>query len=162
MSCELWRSVFVPKTPALLATEPALWSLKQGDARVRFLRAVGPQRCGIVAEGFLLYDGRMGYTASVAEGPGRAQWSVRLSVSLSRAETNDLFLSGDSMVSWPAEGLVADRDENPRLERSGMFVSEIAAKPEGLTITYGDHDQAERATALLRMQFAQIGIEEET
>ena len=104
----------------------------------------------------------MGYAASVVEGPGPSQWSVRLRVNLSRGETNDLFLSGDSIVSWPAEGLVADRDDNLRLERSGMFVSEIAARPEGLTVSYGERDQAARATALLRIQFAQIGIEEET
>ena len=104
----------------------------------------------------------MGYSASVVKGPGRTPWSVLLTVSLSRAESNDLFLSGDSIVSWPVEGLQASAQEESKLERSGMFVSEVAARPEGLTIGYGGQSQAERAAAILRIQFAQIGIKEET
>ena len=87
---------------------------------------------------------------------------VLVKVSLSRVESNQLFLSGDSMVSWPAEGMRASGTGDPRLERSGMFVSEIAARPSGLEIRYGEQAQAERASTLIRMQLAQIGIEEES
>jgi hypothetical protein len=85
-----------------------------------------------------------------------------LKVNLTRAESNDLFLSGDSMVSWPIEGLEVLSDGDPRLERSGIFVSEVAARSAGLRLRYREQAQAERTAALLRMQFAQIGIEEET
>ena len=82
-------------------------------------------------------------------------------VSLSRIESNDLFLSGDAMVSWPVEGLQVTATGDPRLERTGMFVSEVAARPFGLGIRYQEQSQAERAATLLRTQFAQIGINEE-
>jgi hypothetical protein len=87
---------------------------------------------------------------------------VLLRVNLTRAESNDLFLSGDSMVSWPIEGLQSSVQGESKPERSGIFVSEVAARPEGLTISYGEQDQADRAAAALRFQFAQIGIKEET
>lgn len=93
--------------------------------------------------------------------PAADLWAVALRVVLSRAETNDLFLSGDSMVSWPVDGLEVSGGGDPRLERSGMFVSEVAARPAGLTLKYREQTQAERAAAILRMQFAQIGIKEE-
>lgn len=110
----------------------------------------------------VLYDGPMGYSADIAHDSGSDNWTVALTVNLSRAESNDLFLSGDSMVSWPIEGLDASGDGDIGLERSGIFVSEIAARPAGLILRYGDQSQAERAATLLRMQFAQIGIKEET
>ena len=117
---------------------------------------------GLLTGSLLLYDGAMGYSASVVEGPGRAPWAVLLRVSLTRAESNDLFLSGDSMVSWPIEGLHTSTQEEAKLERSGMFVSEVAARRDGLTISYSEQSQAERAVAVLRIQFAQLGIKEET
>jgi hypothetical protein len=88
-------------------------------------------------------------------------WLVMVKVTLSRAESNQLFLSGDSMVSWPVEGMLATSGGDPRLERSGMFVSEIAARPSGLAIRYADQAQAERASTLIRMQLAQTGIQQE-
>ena len=65
------------------------------------------------------------------------------------------------MVSWPGEGLQADPAGDPRLERTGMFVSEVAARPLGLGLRYEDQAQAERAATLLALQFRQIGIQEE-
>lgn len=102
----------------------------------------------------------MGYSATVTfEAQGDA-WIVTLRADLSRGETSQLFLSGDSKVSWPVEGL--KKETNVGLERSAMFVSEIAARPEGLTIRYCEKGQAGRAVALLRMQLNQIGIQEVT
>lgn len=103
----------------------------------------------------------MGYSTTIAHQSRPESWIVELRVNLSRAESNDLFLSGDSMVSWPAEGLSTTVMEEPRFERTGIFVSEVAARADGLTIHYQERVQAERAAAILRMQLAQIGIKEE-
>lgn len=104
----------------------------------------------------------MGYLVAITENAESGTWTVSLTVGLTRAESNDLFLSGDSMVSWPVDGLEVPADDNLRLERSGMFVSEVAARHAGLALSYREQAQAERAAAILRMQFAQIGIKEET
>ena len=104
----------------------------------------------------------MGYTTVIAQEAGSGAWAVVLKVSLTRAESNDLFLSGDSMVSWPSEGLESAADGDPRLERSSIFVSEVAARPAGLRLRYREQAQSERAAVILRMQLAQIGIKEET
>jgi hypothetical protein len=103
----------------------------------------------------------MGYSTVVTHEPGSISWLVTVKVALTRSESNDLFLSGDSMVSWPVDELVAGSSGDLRLERSGMFVSEMAARPSGLGVRYGGEAEAERAAALFRTQFAQIGIKEE-
>lgn len=102
----------------------------------------------------------MGYRLASTPEPESDSWSLALRVNLTRAESNDLFLSGDSMLAWPVEGL--EQSGDPRLERSGMFISEVAARPLGLGIRYSRRGQAERAAALLRMQLANAGIEEES
>jgi hypothetical protein len=104
----------------------------------------------------------MGYSASIVHEAGTGSWTVLVKVNLSRAESNDLFLSGDSILSWPVEGLQPDSTDDSRPERSGMFISEVAARPLGLRISYREQAQAEYAAALLRMQFSQNGIREET
>lgn len=86
---------------------------------------------------------------------------VMLRVNLTRAESNELFLAGDAMVSWPMDGLQSNATGDARLERTGMFVSEVAGRPFGMGIRYLEQNQAERAAALLRVQFEQIGIKEE-
>ena len=103
----------------------------------------------------------MGYSTALTQEPGSESWLITVRVVLSRVESNDLFLSGDSMVSWPAEGLQTSGSTDPRLERSGMFVSEIASRSPGLVLRYQGQSEAERAFKLLRIQFAQIGIQEE-
>ena len=103
----------------------------------------------------------MGYSAVVTREPGSNAWAVLVKVNLTRAESNQLFLSGDSMVSWPVEGMEGSEAADPRRERSSMFVSEVAAKPSGLEIRYRESAEAERAATLLRIQFMHIGIKEE-
>ena len=76
-----------------------------------------------------------------------------------RAWERTLHDGGYAMVSWPVEGL--ESDEDPKLRRSSMFVSEVAARPLGLWIRYREKAQAERAATVLRVQFGQIGIKEE-
>lgn len=104
----------------------------------------------------------MGYSTAITHETGSDLWTVACRVNLSRAESNDLFLSGDSMVAWPVEGLEVAADGDLGLERSSMFVSEIAARSGGLGLRYREQGQAERSVAILRMQFAQIGIKEES
>ena len=103
----------------------------------------------------------MGYSTALTQEPASESWLITVKVVLTRAESNDLFLSGDSMVSWPAEGLQTPSSADTRLERSGMFVSEMASRPSGLVLRYQGQTEAERALKLLRIQFAQIGIQEE-
>jgi hypothetical protein len=103
----------------------------------------------------------MGYSATLTPDSASPAWLVRLKVSLTRSESNELFLSGDSMVSWPVEGMQIAPSDRPGFERSSIFVSEIAARPGGLEIRYSEQGQAERVLKLLKMQFAQIGIREE-
>ena len=103
----------------------------------------------------------MGFSTTVKREPKLGCWAVSVEVTLSREETNELFLSGDAMLSWPAEGLVATSADESKPERSGMFVSEVAAQPEGLVIRYGDQAQAEQTESLLHAQLLQIGIKEE-
>lgn len=119
-----------------------------------------PPQGGCATAGPVLYDGAMGYTTVIEAEPGSGGWAVILRAVLTRAESNELFLSGDSMVSWPVDGL--ESTDDLRLERSSMFVSEIAARPAGLRIRYRERSQAEQAAAVLRLQLGQIGIEEET
>lgn len=101
----------------------------------------------------------MGYSIAVTEELGLNGWTVVVRADLTRSEANELFLSGDSMVSWPDEGL--ESSEDPRLQRSAMFVSEVAARSGGLRIRYREEAQARRAAALLKLQLDQIGIREE-
>jgi hypothetical protein len=103
----------------------------------------------------------MGYSTVISHQAAPERWTVAVKVNLSRAETNDLFLSGDSMLSWPVDGLVPLSEDDPMPERSSIFVSEIAAQSSGLQICYSDQAHAERTAALLKAQFAQVGIEEE-
>ncbi len=84
---------------------------------------------------------------------------VSLVLILTRRESSELFLSGDSMISWPGEGLFQEGD--PLLARTGIFVSEVAARPAGMTLRYASKEQANRAAKLLRMQLDQLGIARE-
>jgi hypothetical protein len=101
----------------------------------------------------------VGYSLLIEPEPATGTWDVVLLVRLTRAETSGLFLAGDTMVSWPVEGLVHGGD--PGLERSGMFVSEMAARPQGLRIRYVERMQAEEAASLVRARLAGSGLEEE-
>jgi hypothetical protein len=96
----------------------------------------------------------MGFRLHIDDRAGSAD--VSLALVLTRQETSELFLSGDSMVSWPTDGLCDSGD--PLLARTSMFVSEIAAKPRGLMLHYATRAQAERSVVLLGRQLQQLGI----
>ena len=106
----------------------------------------------------------MGYRLKITPGSDPGSWILNLKVNLTRMETNDLFLSGDAMLVWTDEGLLPERGVGAArgLDRSGMFVSEVAARPSGLKIRFMEERHAARAAALLRGQLAQAGIEEES
>jgi hypothetical protein len=108
----------------------------------------------------LLYDGGMGYSTAISHELEPDRWIVSVRVDLNRAETNELFLSGDSILSWPVEGLLPSSGEGSIPDRSSMFVSEVAAQPQGLAISYSDQTYAQRTLVLLRAQFAEAGIKE--
>lgn len=78
-------------------------------------------------------------------------WSVRLAVTLDRRETSDLFLVGDKLISWPTDGLRAGVSAGP-VERSSMFLSEMAARPQGLSLEYETEELAARAARILAYQ----------
>jgi hypothetical protein len=109
----------------------------------------------------LLYHGAMGFSTAIKHESGPGRWTVVVKVNLDRTETNDLFMAGDLMLSWPTEGLLPSVEDDSKPERSGMFISEVAAQPLGLTIRYSEQAQAERAADSMRAQFGQIAIKEE-
>ena len=96
---------------------------------------------------------------------------VTVKVDLSLAETNSLFLSGDSIVSWPEGRLLDAVGSEPvgmyeagdaALVRTGMFISELARLAQGLKIGYRQAADAVRAAQLIRLQLLRAGIDEET
>lgn len=105
----------------------------------------------------------MGFRLAIAPETGSARWSLTLEVTLSRAESNALFLSGDSILSWPLEGLVhaEEKGQSAGLERTSMFVSEVAARAPGLRLVYGQRPQAEQAADVLRAQLLRAELSEE-
>lgn len=111
----------------------------------------------------------MAFTVTQGSGPFTGGFVVTVKVSLSMAETNALFFSGDTIVSWP-EGELLSADSpvgsvdgpGAALVRTGMFVSELARLTQGLKIGYRQAAEAERAAQLMRLQLRRAGIEEET
>jgi hypothetical protein len=104
---------------------------------------------------------------------------VVVSVALTMAETNALFLSGDTIIGWPEGGDLApvlktgvegsDGSSGPSgpsgpaersLTRTGMFVSELARLAQGLEIGYRQSTEADRAAQLIRLQLLRAGIKE--
>lgn len=113
----------------------------------------------------------MAFAVTHGTDPSAGQYVVTAKVGLSVAETNALFLSGDTIISWPeGEVLGAGGLEKPGgaeaagggLIRTGMFVSELARLAEGLKIGYRQAAEAERAAQLIRLQLLRAGINEES
>lgn len=87
---------------------------------------------------------------NIEKTPVDGGWHLRLVVSIDRRETNDLFLSGDALVSWPTEGMRA-AGTGP-IERSSMFLSEIVSRQDGLQLTYDTEESADRTAKILEFQ----------
>jgi predicted regulator of Ras-like GTPase activity (Roadblock/LC7/MglB family) len=82
--------------------------------------------------------------------PGAGGWEVHMLVVLDRRETNELFLAGDALVSWPTDGM-RPTGRGP-IDRSSMFLSEIVGRAEGLRLAYETEELAERAGDILEIQ----------
>jgi hypothetical protein len=78
-------------------------------------------------------------------------WQVCMAVCLDRAETSELFLAGDALISWPTENMLSTTADGP-FERSSMFLSEVVARPAGLALEYETRDSAERTAKILAYQ----------
>jgi hypothetical protein len=113
----------------------------------------------------------MAFTVTYSPDQATGDHVVTVKVLLSLEETNSLFLSGDTIISWP-EGLLLDSPDSADLEsaghgqdtaltRTGMFVSELARLAQGLKIGYRQSADAERAAQLIRLQLLRAGISEE-
>ena len=97
------------------------------------------------------------------------EYVVTVKVDLTMAETNALFLSGDTIISWPEGNLRQAGEPGPAgqqqgldsaFPRTGMFVSELARLAHGLEIGYRQATEAERASRLVRFQLLNAGVEE--
>lgn len=73
-----------------------------------------------------------------------------MSVYLDRRETNELFLAGDTLISWPTEGM-RPLGTGP-ITRSSMFLSEVVARAEGLRLAYETEELASRTGRILESQ----------
>lgn len=113
----------------------------------------------------------MAFSVTRSSDQATESYVVTVKVELSLAETNGLFLSGDSIVSWPEGELLGSSgvDQSGQHEardsaliRTGMFISELARLAQGLKIGYRQVAEAERAAQLIRLQLLRAGIEEET
>ncbi len=108
----------------------------------------------------------MSFAVTHGADPTTGRHVVTAKVVLSLTETNSLFLSGDSIVSWPEGDLLAPQASGSEtggggLVRTGLFISELARLTDGLKIGYRQAAEAERAALLIRLQLLKAGIEEE-
>jgi hypothetical protein len=119
----------------------------------------------------------MAFSVTHSPDPSTGDCVVTAKVVLSLQETNALFLSGDTIISWPEGSLVEtapteqateltgvaqDRGLDRALTRTGMFISELARLAQGLNIRYRQPAEAQRAAQLIRLQLLKAGIAEET
>lgn len=87
-------------------------------------------------------------------------WVLELTVSLTRVESAEVFVSGDTLLQWPEDGLRSV--SNLPLQRTTMFISEAAARSEGVRLEYVTEKQAASAAAMLRTELEEAGIQEES
>ncbi len=76
---------------------------------------------------------------------------MRLLVRLSPRETNRLFLSGDTLIQLPLDGIVAV-PENAPIPRTSIFLSELAGSPDGFARSFVDETHAAAFAATVRGQ----------
>jgi hypothetical protein len=121
----------------------------------------------------------VGFSVDQRYDPATDRTVVVVSVALTMAETNALFLSGDTIIGWPeggdlgpvlklgvegSDGLSGPSGPSGPVEhslaRTGMFVSELARLAQGLEIGYRQSTEADRAAQLIRLQLLRAGIKE--
>jgi len=79
--------------------------------------------------------------------------AVHVRVRLSSRELNRLFLSGDTLIQLPLDGIVDEAAAAP-MPRMSIFLSEIAGSSDGFTRTFVDVGSADRFAAVVRAQIA--------
>jgi hypothetical protein len=108
-----------------------------------------------------LYDGPMDLRLDTVPSEG---WIVALAAALDRRETSELFMLGDKLISWPTADLVSFGDNalssvgtsaGPFL-RSGMYLSEIVSRPEGVRLVYGQEPAARMAARVIEYQMREV------
>jgi hypothetical protein len=79
--------------------------------------------------------------------------AVHVRVRLSARELNRLFLSGDTLIQLPSEGMADDAGGAP-ISRTSMFLSEIAGAPDGFSRTFSDATCADSFARAVREQIS--------
>ncbi len=98
------------------------------------------------------YDAKMEVHARITKVES-ADWNLRFLVRLDRREIGQLYLMGDRLISWPQDGLSPDT-EAP-LVRTSLFLSELAARREGLDLHFTSQETAALAQRVLERQVRQ-------
>jgi hypothetical protein len=78
---------------------------------------------------------------------------VHVLIRLSARELNRLFLSGDTLIQLPLDGM-ADEPGGAPIPRMSMFLSEIAGSPAGFSRTFADATHADSFARVVREQIS--------
>lgn len=76
---------------------------------------------------------------------------VAVHLRLSPRETSRLFLSGDTLIQLPTEGLVPEAESSP-IPRTSIFISEIAGTKSGMHRVFSDASHADIFSVSVRTQ----------
>jgi len=76
---------------------------------------------------------------------------VAVHLRLSPRETSRLFLSGDTLIQLPTEGLVPEAESAP-IPRMSIFISEIAGAKDGLHRVFAERRDADIFSTSVRTQ----------
>jgi hypothetical protein len=77
--------------------------------------------------------------------------AVQVKVRLTGRETSRLFVSGDALIQLPLDGALPDPGDTP-VPRTGIFLSELAGRREGLSRTFRDGEDATAFSLAVRAQ----------
>ena len=77
--------------------------------------------------------------------------AVRVQVRLSPREINRLFLSGDTLIQLPLDGIADETDAAP-MPRMSIFLSELAGSPDGFVRTFATEPHADGYAQAVRAQ----------
>lgn len=81
--------------------------------------------------------------------------AVRVEVHLSRRDQNRVFTHGDPLISLPTAGL-SRSDGDPPLERTSIYLTELAGLSDGLCRRFTDEDDAARFTTSVGEQLERV------
>lgn len=83
-----------------------------------------------------------GVEIDISSEPVAAGVAVHVHVRLTPRELNRLYLSGDTLVQLPADG-IADESSGTPIARTSIFLSELAGSQAGFTRLFVDAPRAE-------------------